>query len=393
MTAEDMCAPTTDQPISIFDKGGKTGWLYSYYLQDEWKLFPTLTLNFGARFDQMDQFTKANQLSPRANLVWQPTDTTTFTVGYARYFVPPPFELVNSSSIGLFANTTAAPAITLDSTPKPERDHYFDVGASQVILPGLKAGVDAYYKIASNLIDEGQFGAPIILTPFNYQKGLLKGIEVLLSYDVDNWSFYGNFAASQNLAKNITSAQFNFDPDELDRLLAEPETEEELTDPDIAPPPPRVPVTVAGDLWILGDHRLLCGDATDKGARPQVRVRGLVKEVNHAGRGARAGHRAGHGGREGNRLAHHGRRGRPRDRGAGASRTDVVGQRRRRAAGREAAIAAVVDGDGMRAGVQRHEPLALELRRSDRSGAGQPVARAGQDEPGLAAEAHPAQLG
>ena len=57
-----------------------------------------------------------------------------------------------------------------------------------------------------------------------------------------------------------------FDPDELDRLLAEPETEEELTDPDIAPLTPRVPVTVAGDLWILGDHRLLCGDATDKEA-------------------------------------------------------------------------------------------------------------------------------
>jgi outer membrane receptor protein involved in Fe transport len=215
LPVDDMGVQTSDQPISILDQGGKTGWLYSYYLQDEWKLFPTLTLNFGARFDQMDQFTKANQLSPRANLVWQPTDTTTFTVGYARYFVPPPFELVNSSSIGLFANTTAAPAITLDTTPKPERDHYFDVGASQVILPGLKAGVDAYYKIASNLIDEGQFGAPIILTPFNYQKGLLKGIEVLLSYDVDNWSFYGNFAASQNLAKNITSSQFNFDPDEL----------------------------------------------------------------------------------------------------------------------------------------------------------------------------------
>ena len=57
-----------------------------------------------------------------------------------------------------------------------------------------------------------------------------------------------------------------FDPDELDRLLAEPETEEQLTDPDMAPPPPRVPVTVVGDLWVLDDHRLLCGDATDKEA-------------------------------------------------------------------------------------------------------------------------------
>ena len=48
-------------------------------------------------------------------------------------------------------------------------------------------------------------------------------------------------AAAAELALDLTG----FDPDELARLLAEPETEEELTDPDIAPPPPRVPVTVS----------------------------------------------------------------------------------------------------------------------------------------------------
>ena len=35
-----------------------------------------------------------------------------------------------------------------------------------------------------------------------------------------------------------------------------------LTDPDEAPEPPEEPVTKLGDLWLLGDHRLLCGDAT-----------------------------------------------------------------------------------------------------------------------------------
>jgi hypothetical protein len=129
--------------------------------------------------------------------------------------VPPPFELVAEPTINLFANTTAAPAITQSTTAKAERDHYFDIGASQIILPGLKAGVDAYYKIASNLLDEGQFGAPILLTPFNYHHGLLKGVETLLSYEVGDWSFYGNFAASQILGKGITSAQFNFMPEEF----------------------------------------------------------------------------------------------------------------------------------------------------------------------------------
>jgi outer membrane receptor protein involved in Fe transport len=129
--------------------------------------------------------------------------------------VPPPFELVAEPTINLFANTTAAPAVTQDTTSKAERDHYFDVGASQIILPGLKAGVDAYYKLANNLLDEGQFGAPILLTPFNYHHGIVKGVEVLLSYEVGDWSFYGNFAASKALGKGITSSQFNFSPEDL----------------------------------------------------------------------------------------------------------------------------------------------------------------------------------
>jgi TonB dependent receptor len=145
----------------------------------------------------------------------QGPETTTFTAGYSRYFVPPAFELVAEPTINLFANTTAAPAITQDTTSKAERDHYFDVGASQIILPGLKVGVDAYYKLANNLIDEGQFGAPILLTPVNYHHGIVKGVEALLSYEVGDWSFYGNFAASKVLGKEITSSQFSFAPDEL----------------------------------------------------------------------------------------------------------------------------------------------------------------------------------
>jgi outer membrane receptor protein involved in Fe transport len=199
---------TSNEPLTILDSGGRTGWLYSYYLQDEWKVIPRLTVNFGARFDVVDEFVHEQQLSPRANLVWQPTDATTIHLGYARYFTPPPFELIASPTIALFANTTAAPAVALDSTPKAEREHYFDAGLDQIIL-------DIYYKIASNLIDEGQFGAPILLTPFNYQKGLVKGVELTLGYDVGNWSFYGNFAAAQEIGTIINSSQFNFDPGDL----------------------------------------------------------------------------------------------------------------------------------------------------------------------------------
>jgi len=215
LPVDENGAQTTDVPISIFDSGSKTGWIYGYYLQDEWKIVPTVTVNFGARYDQFAEFVSERQLSPRVNVVWQPSDATTFKIGYSRYFTPPPFELIAAPTLALFANTTATPAVPLDSTPKAERSHYFDVGATQIILPGLKAGVDAYYKIASDLIDEGQFGAPVFFTPFNYQKGLVKGIELTLSYDIENWSFYGNFSAAEEIAKNIISGQFNFSADDL----------------------------------------------------------------------------------------------------------------------------------------------------------------------------------
>lgn len=52
-----------------------------------------------------------------------------------------------------------------------------------------------------------------------------------------------------------------FDDDELNALLAKA-VEEGLTDEDAVPEVPETPVTVEGDVWILGRHRLMCGDST-----------------------------------------------------------------------------------------------------------------------------------
>ena len=66
-----------------------------------------------------------------------------------------------------------------------------------------------------------------------------------------------------------------FDLDELHDLL-EDETEEEA----IAPEPPEDPVTQPGDLWILGEHRLLCGDSSDPAAVDRLLAGAPIHLVN-----------------------------------------------------------------------------------------------------------------
>jgi outer membrane receptor protein involved in Fe transport len=211
-------AGVSDTPFAVVENSAKTGWTYSAYAQDEWKVFPTFTVNYGARFDVVNTSTMENQLSPRLNAVWNATPSTTVHAGYANYFSPPPFELVATSSISALGNTTAnTTGVTQNFPVKAERDQVFDVGVTQNVdqLPGLKLGIDAYYKYARNLIDEGQFGAPVILTPFNYHIGQTKGVELTTTYDNGPFHYYGNLAIGEEKAEQITSAQYNFSAADL----------------------------------------------------------------------------------------------------------------------------------------------------------------------------------
>ena len=65
-----------------------------------------------------------------------------------------------------------------------------------------------------------------------------------------------------------------FEDEELARLLAAQDTAGGLTDEDAVPDLAETLISVLGDLWILGDHRLLVGDATDTAAveRPMARA-------------------------------------------------------------------------------------------------------------------------
>jgi DNA modification methylase len=72
----------------------------------------------------------------------------------------------------------------------------------------------------------------------------------------------------------LTQAGFNvglagFDQRELEHLLDDL-SQQALTDPDEVPPSHGTVVTQSGDLWLLGDHRLLCGDGANVGDLQRV---------------------------------------------------------------------------------------------------------------------------
>ena len=206
----------SDVPFNIPDNSGNHGVSAGIYIQDEWQLNKQFTLNYGLRYDRFDtNFTDAGQLSPRANLVWKIDDKTTAHFGYARYFVPPPLQFVQPGTLTKFVNTTNAPNNFGDDAPKVERSHYFDIGMSRQITKPWQVNLDGFYKIANNLVDNGQFGNAVIISPFNYRVGNVYGAELSTTYTQGGLSTFGNFSWVVAKGKDINSQQFLFASDEL----------------------------------------------------------------------------------------------------------------------------------------------------------------------------------
>jgi outer membrane receptor protein involved in Fe transport len=200
----------------IIDDGHQHATFFGVYLQDEWKIAPKLTLNYGARFDlYASSFDDENQVSPRANLIYQATINTTLHAGYARYFTPPPLENVPGTTVSQFNGTSNQSGTNLDDAVRAERANYFDAGITQKLAPGLQVGVDGYYKTSHNQLDDGLFGQSQILSAFNYRLGRIYGVEFSGSYAVGGFSSYANVAYSVAQGKDWNSSQFLFDPSDL----------------------------------------------------------------------------------------------------------------------------------------------------------------------------------
>jgi outer membrane receptor protein involved in Fe transport len=206
-------------PFTVNDQNSLLGWNIGTYIQDEWRITRELTLNAGLRFDQLYQYVDANQFSPRIALVYKPFAGTSIHAGYARYFTPPYQAQAAQANLALFTNTTNQPEVLLDDPVKPERSNYYDVGVDQTVLPGLDVGIDAYYKDARDMIDDGQFGQAVVLTQFNWARGYSEGGEFKLKYKNGDFNAYANFALNVTRAIGPESNQYVLDAAEYAYLL------------------------------------------------------------------------------------------------------------------------------------------------------------------------------
>lgn len=89
---------------------------------------------------------------------------------------------------------------------------------SQKISAHLTLGLDGYYRQVNYLQDEGQFGAALVYSPFNYARGRVRGVEFSANYDNGPLNAYFNLAQSRAVGKGIISGQYNFDEVELEYI-------------------------------------------------------------------------------------------------------------------------------------------------------------------------------
>ena len=80
----------------------------------------------------------------------------------------------------------------------------------QKIAPTLDLGVDVYYKLATDLIDNGLFGQAYALSAFNYAQGVQRRHRVQRKFHSGNFQAYANLAVAQQKAIDPVSNQYLF---------------------------------------------------------------------------------------------------------------------------------------------------------------------------------------
>ena len=202
--------------LSSTDATPEYGYVEGIYVQDEWKVSDKIFVNIGLRFDYMqanysDAQPSYDQLEPRVLLSYLVTPSTKAHAFYGRLFNVPLFEDLHDT----FASLAGQAGQTI--TPydiKPEKDNYYELGVDQQIGPKdggstQVAAFTAYYKQATDLLDDAQLLNTALQQPFNWAKGYAYGLEFSLRGKVaEHWSNYFNYAFGMARGSDISGGLY-----------------------------------------------------------------------------------------------------------------------------------------------------------------------------------------
>jgi DNA modification methylase len=165
-------------------------------------------------------------------------------------------------------------------------------------LKAIKAALVEYGQVETILVNRRKQPWEVIHGNGRLQAALELGWNYVAAniVDVDDAT-----AKAMAVVLNRTGELAAWNKEVLDKLLREVQTSEKLTamlaelaqeqglagavaaglmDPDAIPEPPDEPATHPGDLWLLGEHRLLCGDAAEAGDVDRLLDGALIHLVN-----------------------------------------------------------------------------------------------------------------
>jgi DNA modification methylase len=141
-----------------------------------------------------------------------------------------------------------------------------EFGFNNPVLVDSKNGVIAGHGrlLAARKLQLDQIPVVVLdhLTETQKRAYIIADNRLALNAGWDEESLQAELAALQEADFSIDL--LGFDDDELARLLADQDAAEGLTDEDAVPELQPNTVSAVGDLWLIGEHKLLVGDATDR---------------------------------------------------------------------------------------------------------------------------------
>jgi len=199
-----------NRPAFISDYLHISGHMMGGYLSDTWKPLDWATLDLGVRYDVSIRNTHTRAISPRLGLTLDLDPTFRVRTGFSHGFNPPPMQRINRRTISTFYNTTATSFSLRNDPPLPEESDEIDAAFDWAISPRVTVTADAYRKTAKNLLDEGQFAAPLVTVPFNFAKGRSVGADAQIAFKDGALSTWLGLSVRRARGERITSSEYNF---------------------------------------------------------------------------------------------------------------------------------------------------------------------------------------